>query len=279
MTLPGVRGPTAGLAPPRTVSGVPAAATSRTLVSLRMTVNLNAALHHRRPAERAAAEVVGADVAHHVVDPEQVLGLDPLQAADLDDAFTVLLSREPERWLLALPVPGALAPLRGPAAFNVAALEVGQAVVAAGGGVGLVPHQVSQAVQWQVFPAARPFSAPTLYEAERELGEVVLHATSILTQLDVAAGERPETPPTALLAPGYPPRAYATADRAARLLVACDAALDSDGAAITLHEADRRSRELRVVRSAARQALCAAAGWPESSDVSAAVPRSAAPGF
>ena len=261
------------------MSAVTAAATSRPPISLRMTVNLNAALHHRLPAERAAAEVIGADVAHHVVDPEQVLGLDPLQATDLDDAFTILLTREPERWLLALPAPGALAPLRGPAAFNVAALEVGQAVVAAGGGIGLVPHQVGQAVQWRVFPAARPFSPPTLYEAERKLGEVVLHAASTLTRLDVAAGERPATRPTALLAPGYPPRAYATADRAARLLGACEAALSSDGAAITLYEADSRSRELRVVRSAAGQALCAAAGWPESADGSASVARSAAPGF
>lgn len=276
MTLPGAHGHLTGLARPRTVSAVDSALTSRSWVSLRMTVNLNAVLHHGLPPERAAAEVVGTDVAHHLIDPEQVLGLDPLRATDLDDAFATLLAAEPERWLLALPVPGALAPLRGPAAFNVAALAAGEAVVAAGGGVGLVPHLLGQAVQWRVFPAARPFSPPTLYEAERELGEVVLRAASTLTQLDVAAGGRPPPPQAAPLAPGYPPRAHAAANRAARLLAACETALSSDGAAISLYEADRRSRELRVVRSAAGQALCAAAGWP---DLSAAAPREPVPGF
>ena len=38
--------------------------------------------------------------------------------------------------------PGALAPLRGPAALNRAALEHGEAVVASDGGLGLVPHRV-----------------------------------------------------------------------------------------------------------------------------------------
>lgn len=232
--------------------------------SLRMTVNLNAALHGRLVAERAAAEAIGADVAHHLVDPDEVLGLDPSRATPLDDGFAALLRAERDRWLLALPVPGALAPLRGPVAFNSAALQAGEAVVAAGGGVGLVPHRLGQAVQWRVFAAERPFAPPTLYEAERELSEAVLRAAATLTRLDVAAGERPCSDESAALAPGYPARAHATADRAARLLAACDAALTSDGAAITLHEAELRSRELRVVRSAAGQALCAAAGWPEA---------------
>ena len=233
-----------------------------------MTAYLNAALYHRLPAERAAAEVIGTDVAHHVIDPEGIVNLNPLRATELDDAFAALLAREPERWLLALPLPGALAPLRGPAAFNVAALEAGQAVVAAGGGTGLVPQLVGQAVQWRVFPAARPFAPLTLYEAERELGEVVLRAADTLARLDVAAGERPGTSPVAALAPGYPPRAHATAARACFLLAACEAALSNDGASISLYEADTRFRELRAVRSAASQALCAAAGWPESPPLS-----------
>ena len=61
------------------------------------------------------------------------------------------------------------------------------------------------------------------------------------------------------------PSAAPVADFAAQeeLLAAIDEALTTDGAAITLHEAEVRSRELRVVRTAAGQALCAAAGWPE----------------
>lgn len=232
-------------------------------LSLRLVVNLNAARHGQLASERAAAEVIGADVAHHLVDPDGLLGLDPLRATELDDGFAALLAAEPDRWLLALPVPGALGPLRGPVAFNTAALVAGEAAVAAGGGVALVPHRVGHGVQWRVHAAVRPFTPPTLYEAERQLSEAVLRAATTLTHLDVASGTRPSLDTGASLAPGYPPRARLAADRAARLLAACDEALATDGAAITLHEAEVRSRELRVVRTAAGQALCAAAGWPE----------------
>lgn len=232
-------------------------------LSLRLIVNLNAALHGRLAAERAAAEVIGPDVAHHLVDPEGLLGLDPFRATGLDDGLDRLLAAEPDRWLLALPVPGALAPLRGPVDLNTAALAAGEAAVAAGGGLALVPQRVGQAVQWRVHAAARPLAPPTLYEAERALSEAVLRAATTLTHLDVASGSRPRLADGPSLAPGYPPRARLAADRAARLLAAIDEALTTDGAAITLHEAEVRSRELRVVRSAAGQALCAAAGWPE----------------
>ena len=233
-------------------------------LSLRLVTNLNATLHGQLAGERAAAEVVSADVAHHLVDPDGVLGLDPFRATELDDGFSALLAAEPDRWLLAIPVPGSLAPLRGPVSLNAAALSAGEAAIAAGGGVALVPHRVGQAVQWRVHAAVRPFAPPTLYEAERQLSEAVLRAATTLTHLDVAGGARPRLDDGAALAPGYPPRARMAADRAARLLVACDEALTSDGAAITLHEAEVRSRELRVVRSAAGQALCAAAGWPDA---------------
>ena len=157
-------------------------------LSLRLVVNLNAALHGRLAAERAAAEVIGPDVAHHLVDPEGLLGLDPFRATELDDGLDRLLAAEPDRWLLALPVPGALGPLRGPVELNTAALAAGEAAVAAGGGLALVPQRVGQAVQWRVHAAARPFAPPTLYEAERELSEAVLRAATTLTHLDVAVG-------------------------------------------------------------------------------------------
>ena len=233
-------------------------------LALRLVVNLNAVLHTRLTAERAAAEVIGPDVAHHLVDPDGLLGLDPLRATDLDEGFGPLLAAETDRWLLALPVPGALGPLRGPVELNTAALTAGEAVVAAGGGVALVPHRVGPSVQWRVHTAARPFTPPTLYEAERQLSEAVLRAATTLTHLDVAAGTRPREDRGTALAPGYPARARLAADRAARLLAACDEALTTDGAAITLHEAEVRSRELRVVRTAAGEALCAAAGWPDA---------------
>jgi hypothetical protein len=204
--------------------------------------------------------VVGADVAHHVVDPEDLLGLDPLRATPLETALPTIAAQEPEMWVLALPVPGSLGSLRGPAELNQAALEVGEAVLAGSGGLGLVPHAVGRGVQWRAHRAERPFAPPSSYDAERTLSEAVLQAGATLARLEVAAGSRPRDA-GAELAPGYSPRQRVAADRAARLLAACDQALDSDGAARSSYEAELRARELRRLRSAAGDALCAAASW------------------
>lgn len=232
-------------------------------MSLRMAVNLNAVLHGRLALAPAAAGVQGTDVAHHVLDPDQVLGLDPTDRSDLAAVLGRVAASEPEAWVLALPEPGSLGSLRGPKEFNQAALAVGEAVVAIGGGLGLVPFRVGQAVQWRVFPAERPFAPPTPYEAERQLSEAVLTAATTLARLEVAGGVRQQDMAPMRLAPGYHPRQIATADRASRLLGACDLALLSDGAAISAFEVDARFRELRSVRLAAARALCAAATWIE----------------
>lgn len=232
----------------------------QSLPSLRLTTQLNAVLRFQVGVAEAAVAVVAGDVAHHVVDPEDLLGLDPLAATPLGEALPRIAAREPEMWLLALPAPGALAPLRGPAALNLAAVEVGEAVVAAGGGLALVPHAVGRGVQWRTHRAERPFAAPSSYDAERALAETVLKAAETLTRLGVAGGNRP-VDGGAVLAPGYSPRQRLAADRAARLLVACDAALADDGGAISVHEAEVRARELRRLRRAAADALCAAASW------------------
>lgn len=231
------------------------------LPSLRLTVNLNAVLRFQVSVPQAVAAVVGPDVAHHVVDLEDLLGLDPLQATPLAAALPVLAAREHDHWVLGLPQPGSLGPLRGPAALNRAALATGEVVLAAGGGLALVPHPVGPGVQWRVHPAERPFSPLSPYDAERALSETVLSAAETLSRLDVAAGSRPRSATGATLAPGYSPRQQATADRAARLLLACEAALASDGAAITSYEAQVRAQELRRLHSAAADALCAAASW------------------
>ena len=232
----------------------------QSLPSLRLTAHLNAVLRFRIGVAEATAAVVADDVAHHVVDPDDLLGLDPLAATPLATALPVIATREPEMWLLALPVPGALAPLRGPAELNLAALDVGEAVVAVGGGLALVPHAVGRGVQWRAYRAERPFAPPSSYDAERALSETVLSAAETLTRLDVAAGSRPRDLGVAL-APGYSPRQRVAADRAGRLLLACDSALGSDGAALSAHEAGIRARELRRLRVAAADALCAAASW------------------
>ena len=128
------------------------------LPSVRMTANLNSMIKGQQSIEQAERAIVGSDVAHHVVDPDGVLGLDPLQASTLDAALEALLAAESDGWFLALPVPGSLAPLRGPSAFNLAALEHGEAVVASAAGLGLVPTRVGHAVQWRIFTAERPLA-------------------------------------------------------------------------------------------------------------------------
>jgi hypothetical protein len=221
---------------------------------------LNAAGTDPALRERAPAGVQGGDVAHHVVDPQGLVGLDPWGAEPLADVFGTLVDHPGRPWLLALPGPGRLAPLQGPPELIRSALAVGVAVVTSGGGLGLVPHRVGPALQWEALPAERPGAVPTAYEAERELSETVLRAARELTGLDVAGGERPADV-AVVLAPGYPARQRAAADRAARLWTACSAALADDGASISAYEADRRRAALRAVRDAAGQALIASVSW------------------
>ncbi|HKX16199.1 MAG TPA: hypothetical protein VJN19_13470 [Propionibacteriaceae bacterium] len=231
------------------------------LPSVRMTANLNSIIRGQQSIEQAERAIVGGDVAHHVLDPDGVLGLDPLQASTLDEALEPLLNAERDVWFLALPVPGSLAPLRGPAAFNFAALQQGEAVVASSASLGLVPNRVGQAVQWRVFRAEHPLAPSSPYETERALNEVIIHATTTLSRLDIPSGAWPKLPAAPALAPGYSPRQRATVERAARLLAACDTALLNDGASISVFEADRRAQELRRVRAKAGEALGSAVSW------------------
>ena len=231
------------------------------LPSVRMTANLNSLLAGAQTVEQAERAVRGADVAHHVLDPDGVLGLDPHDAATLDEALDTLRHIEPQAWFLGLPAPGQLGPLRGPAALNRAALEQGEVVVASSGGVALVPLPVGRAVQWRAFAAERPFAPESPYDAERRLSEVIIAVADALARLGVAAGTRPRDPVTPALAPGYSSRQRLTADRAARLITACEVALEDDGASISAYEMDRRRRELRQLLDAARGALVSAVSW------------------
>jgi hypothetical protein len=231
------------------------------LPSVRLSANLNSMIRGQQSIEQADRAIVGRDVAHHVVDLDGVLGLDPLQASTLDAALEALLAAELAGWFLALPVPGSLAPLRGPAPFNLAALDRGEAVVASTAGVGLVPIRVGQAIQWRIFAAEQPLAPSSPREAEQALNEVVIEAAATLSRLDVAGAARPALASGMTLAPGYSTRQQAAAERAARLLVACDAALLDDGASITSFEAERRAAELRRVRAKAGEALGSAVSW------------------
>ncbi len=231
--------------------------------AVRMAANLNSLSRGQQSIEQAERAITGDDVTHHVLDPDDVIGLDPLEASTLDTALVALKPLANDGWYLALPVPGQLTPLRGPAPFNTAAVDRGAAVVAAGGRIGLVPYRVGGAVQWRTYAAERPFAPETPYEAERRLSETVLAAAAALTRLDVAGGRRPGEGALMRLAPGYGSRRIAAVDRAARLWSACSAALADEGASITAFEVQARRRELTRVADAARSALVSAISWPD----------------
>ncbi len=239
--------------------------------ALRLVTHLNVAPAAALSPEVAAHGVVGSDTAHHVLDPDGVLGLDPLYATELEAALPELGRRERVGWLLALPRPGHLAPLRGPVALNQAAVEVGAVAVGCSGGLALVPYGVGRAVQWRVFAAEVPRPDLTAYDAERVLDQTVRRAARMLLELDVAGGRRPVDLGVITLPSGYDPRRRTAAEKAYRLIRACDLALTDEGGALSLYEMDARTHQLRDVRRAAADALCAAVSWEDRSagDVSA----------
>ncbi|MCE7082261.1 hypothetical protein [Streptomyces sp. ST2-7A] len=186
---------------------------------------------------------------------------------------------------IALPVPGHPLGLSGPAEFNAAALEAGEAVIAEGIGLGWVPvvtragpvggpaadRHVS--VEWRCSPVreAPPTDVPSLGEAERELAEALRSATESLTRMAVAgAGPVARAELSAyraraergsrVLAPGYPPRAVRVLELARRVgdLVDIANAPGEHGAAVSAGEIAAREAVLRPVERTARRARVAA---------------------
>jgi hypothetical protein len=220
-------------------------------------------------ADHLIDAVLDQDATHLMVFPESepeplVTGLGRLRAAGAD-ALGV-----------ALPTEGDPVGLGGPSAFNAAALEAGEAVVAvdaaAFGVHGLVPARVGAAVTWRVMPAERR-QLPDVGEADRALRAALPEAADALAALDVARW-RPEvadrlmnlrhrprlTPP-----PGVPPRCAELAARGLQALDIVELALEDDGGALTGHEAEARRAALVPLGRAGRRALVAAASpevWP-----------------
>jgi hypothetical protein len=176
----------------------------------------------------------------------------------------------------ALPAEGDPVGLGGPAAFNAAALEAGEAVVAldAAGLVlhGLVPQRDGAAVTWSAMAAERR-QLPDVGEADRALRAGLPEAADALAALDVARW-RPEVadrlmnlrhrPPLAA-PPGVPPRCVELASRALQAVEIVELALADDGGALTAAEADARRTALLPLARAGRRALVAAASpeaWP-----------------
>jgi hypothetical protein len=174
---------------------------------------------------------------------------------------------------LALPVPGDPLGLGGPAAFNAAALDAGEAVVAGGCGLGLVPTRVGAAVVWEVLPADRRM-LPDVGEADRGLRRALLESANALAALDVARW-RPEVadeltdlrqPRPVAGPPGVPGRCLDLAARGLQAVAIVDLALADDGGALSAAEIARRREALTPLERAGRGALvaaCSPEAWPD----------------
>ena len=171
---------------------------------------------------------------------------------------------------LALPVPGDLLGLAGPADFNGEVVDVGEGVLVRGSGLGLVPHRTGGAVQWRCHQAVTEPQVPDPSEADGALRRALVDAADRLAALDVARW-RPEVadeltalrrPVDLLLPPGMGDRAVRLAGLAARCRTVVELALEDDGGSVTAAEADARTETLRPLDRAARRGLVAACAYP-----------------
>ena len=220
-------------------------------------------------ADELIDAVVGDDATH-------LLGGPDAPPEPLITGLGALRSRGADAIGAAFPTDGDLVGLGGPAAFNGAALEAGEAalVLDAASFVlsGLVPERVGAAVTWRPMPAERR-QLPDIGAADRELRGALLESTETLARLEVARW-RPEVAdrlmnlrhrPPVVSPPGVPGRCADLAARGLQALEIADLALEDDGGALTAHEADLRRAAIAPLGRAGRRALVASASpevWP-----------------
>ena len=209
--------------------------------------------------------IVGDDAAH------DVLGLpDQPDTVPLIMALGLLRAEGGTGARLALPVPGDLLGLAGPADFNTEVLEAGQGVLVVGAGLGLVPHHVGAGVQWQCHEAVTAQQVPDPSEADALMRRTLVDSSRRLAELDIARW-RPEVADELmalrrhvdLAFPGtMAPRAVRLAGLSARCLRIVELALVDDGGSVTAAEADARKDALRPLDHAARRGLVAVCAFP-----------------
>ncbi|MER7113050.1 hypothetical protein ACQPZU_12785 [Saccharomonospora azurea] len=177
---------------------------------------------------------------------------------------------------LVLPVAGDVRGLGAGGPFASAALHVGEALVFADVGFGVVPRHLAEGLwRWTVFPltehpvSGRP--APEyvpLGEAEHGLTEAVRDSAGTLQTLDVARdrpGVRAElsarlrSRPHPAWPSGMPGRALRVLQRADEVAAILELAkADEPGGAVSASAAARRAQALRPLDDAVRRARCAA---------------------
>ncbi|MFC4497219.1 hypothetical protein ACFPA8_24110 [Streptomyces ovatisporus] len=251
--------------------------------------------------DEAAERIVGEDAVHRVarLPSSTAPGAEPEPGhVGLTLALGRLRSLGTAGLRVALPAPGHPLGLSGPPELNSRALDAGEAVLAPGAGLGLVPElfeagpegDVHVEVTWHCLPMREgpPADVPSLSEAERELAEAMRDATVVLTKLDVA-GSGPVADAALeayrarmeagrqLLAPGYPPRAVRVLELAQRVRALVGIAHGDGpgtggtstggtgagdgrehGGAVSSSEIAARSEALRPVERTARRAQVAA---------------------
>ena len=255
-------------------------------------------LRGRVVADQVLDAVLGGDVRHTVSGLERLTAAGRSGAGRLPDApagvttglvegLATLRAAGADALAAVYPAAGDPAGLAGPARFNVESLAAGEAVLAVGAQIGLVPERTGPVVVWHAHPANRR-RPPDLGEADRALRGALVSAATALGRLDVP-GWRPEVadrlrrpgpraarqagsgPPAgsrervAPAPPGVPPRCVSLADRALRMLDVVTLALAENGGALTGREAAERRHALVALERAARHALAAACspdGWP-----------------
>ncbi|GHH58545.1 hypothetical protein GCM10018781_00100 [Kitasatospora indigofera] len=240
----------------------------------RLTAWGNALLGGFAPPDNAAAAVLGEDESHRVT------GL-PGDAEGDQHGLTWALGRLRVLGVsglrLALPAAGHPLGLTGPAEFNARALGAGEAVLAVGAPLGLVPEievygpagDQAVTVLWRCSEVreAPPADVPSLHEAERELADGLRETTALLARLDVA-GAGPEAMRaleayrrrghSELLAPGYPPRAVRVLESARQVTALLSIASGGHGAAVSASEMAARRSALAPLQRTARRAQVAA---------------------
>lgn len=129
------------------------------------------------------------------------------------------------------------------------------------GRVAWLPHPVGPAMQWRLARAERPLPPPTPGEAA-----TALNAQVLVSARELAGGGRATSGRRGLGRPGrgLPHGNQRLLDRAILWREVCAAGPGTDDAALHSHARLARSAHLRRIGIVCRQAISAAASWPDA---------------